>query len=184
MEIPDGRALVTNGDGSYPSGVYSRETFDPSRGISVELLASFPLTEFKGQTLGVAIIADPDSAALRAWDHTSLAGPVNSGGTACNANFPATEGGIGVLKFGVIGADGPWQFTQTAPPADFYRGGWHRIRLELTPDGRCALFVDGDLVVRTALAARVPGRVRVLIDGHSVGSRMLVREIDLWSGGR
>ena len=180
VRYDDRPALLPNGDGVFPSGVYSRALIPTARGLTVEYEARLPVTRFKLQSLGAALILWGPSPALEQWDHTSLAGPPNE--TLCRAHFPPGEGGGAMRRLGVEARNSTAAFTETPPPPAFYDGGWQRIRIEYTTDGRCALFVNDEFLVRTESVAAVPPMARVSIVGHSVGAELIMRGLRVTTG--
>lgn len=180
VQYDDRPALLPNGDGVYPSGVYSRALLPTARGLTVEYEARLPVTRFKLQTLGVALILWGPSPALEQWDHSSLAGPPHE--MVCRAHFPPGEGGSAMRRLGVEARNAAAAFTGSPPPPGFYDGGWQRVRIEYTTDGRCALFANDEFLVRTEAVAAVPPTVRVSIAGNSVGAELIMRGLRVTTG--
>ena len=178
-----GPAFSPNGDGVYPSGAYLDESLTTSRGLGVRFEIQVPVTKGKFQAITAGFYADPDVDSLAAWDHVTGAGPIPRA-SGCATGFPPNEGGFGALRFGIFSARDGTTYSERRPALDFYSARWHTIELQYTPDGRCSLRVDGEEVVRTAQAARVPRQVRFAISGHSKGARVLVRWLEIWEGVR
>lgn len=178
-----GPAFSPNGDGVYASGAYLDESVPTSRGVGVRFEIQVPVTKGKFQSISAGLYADPDADSLQAWDHVTGAGPIPRA-TGCATGFPPNEGGFGALRFGIFSARDGTTYSEREPARDFYSERWHTIELQYTPDGRCALWVDGEQVVRMDQPARVPARVRFAISGQSKGARVLVRGVEVWEGGR
>lgn len=176
-----GPAFSPNGDGVYVSGAYFDEPLTTSRGLGVRFEIQVPVTKWKFQSINAGFYADPDADSLRAWDHVTGSGPIPRA-AACASAFPTDEGGSGTLRFGLSSARDGVTYSERAPATDFYSERWHTIELLYASDGRCALWVDGEEVVRMDQPARVPERVRFAIAGHSKGARVLVRKVEIWEG--
>jgi hypothetical protein len=62
-------------------------------------------------------------------------------------------------------------------------GRWFTIRLQVFPDGRCGVAVDGKPIAGgETLALDRP--FRVVLHGKSVGTRVLVGPLEVWEGVR
>jgi len=61
-------------------------------------------------------------------------------------------------------------------------GGWHRLRVQLFPDGRCGFAVDGVPVWIAPEPVLLDAPLRILLQGRSHGTRMLVGPVALWTG--
>ena len=67
-------------------------------------------------------------------------------------------------------------------PADLPAGGWHTLRLQLFPDGRCGFAVDGTPVWVSPDPLPLDVPFRFLLHGRSHGTRMLVGPVEVWTG--
>ncbi len=182
VETSIGPALLPNGDGSYPSGAYLPLVIPSASGAGVEAMVSMPITRSQWQTLGLSLYPADGLARVRQWDH--ITGDVISAtGNTCWSAFPGDEGGRAteLAAYGGRGDDG----TFLAPPG-LYSGRWHRIRLQLLPDGRCALAIDGRPVgARRGRTPPSPSGVYVHIVGNSrFDGRLVVGPLEAWSGVR
>jgi hypothetical protein len=61
-------------------------------------------------------------------------------------------------------------------------GEWYTLDIQLFPDGRCGVAVDGSVVGITPPAMRGLDSVYVGILGNSVGTRMLVGRLEIDQG--
>lgn len=59
---------------------------------------------------------------------------------------------------------------------------WHRVRIQLYPDGTCGFALDGREVWRSHLPVPLSGRARVALIGKTVGTRVLVGEVRVGAG--
>lgn len=177
-----GRAFWNNGDSSYPSGAHSRRWFSARRGLGVEFQVSAPITMSQWQDIDVTLAAGIDSTALAQWDHKTNAPPMNRDyeRASCDVGMPAGEGptAMGRVSF----YSGGESSTLRAPA--LVNGSWHRVRLQIFPDGTCGMAVDGR-VVRILDSALPMDRPYVLmLLGKSVRTRILVGSLSVWEGVR
>ena len=176
-----GRALLPNGDGSYPSGAYSVDAFSASTGAGVEADVSLPITATQWQTLQVQLMSSSSLAAFRAWDHSNGPGP-----TADERCAVAVPGGEGAMALEDLQMDAGGTAATFAVPTGLFAGGWHRLRLQLLEDGRCVLAIDGHAFgVVTSRIQSLPSNVSINLVGHDrFGGRLVVGRLAAWSGVR
>jgi hypothetical protein len=183
-EGPGGvRAMWNRGDGVFASGVYSRGAYSAVDGVGVEASFSSPITARQWQTLVLQLDADLDSALLAPWDHRT--GPIPRrpvvGGTAirCSAGAPAGEG---TEWAGQIGFSAGQSSGLATLPSNYTAGRWYRVRVQLFPDGRCGVAVDGQSLWISRRPVATDRPFRVVLDGNSVGARMLFGPVEVWQG--
>lgn len=165
------------GDSTWHSGAYSRRQFDARRGLGLETTASIPVNALQWQFLNVQLDASlpPD---LGAWDHATGGLPLQLGGRprSCKLTYPLGDGFENLDRFGT--PEGPRQADST-----LRTGRWFTIRLQVFPDGRCGVAVDGKPIAGgETLALDRP--FRVVLHGKSVGTRVLVGPLEVWEGVR
>ena len=94
--------------------------------------------------------------------------------------YPGDEGFAGVERM-VTGGPSPGSFAiDPLQPT----GAWYRVRLQIFPDGTCGVAVNGRARWRSTSGAPPRERYRLVIGGNSVGSRMLVGPVEVWTGVR
>jgi hypothetical protein len=174
-------ALWNHGDSSFESGVYSRRAFAGAEGLGVEARVSARLTAVQWQTQTVSLESRLDSTRLAGWDHRNGAWPgqTETGNRVCTAGLPADEGARGMGRFGF--AAGAAAHAMVAP-ADMPTGGWQRLRVQLFPDGRCGFAVDGVPVWVSPEPILLDAPFRILLQGRSHGTRILVGPVEAWAG--
>jgi hypothetical protein len=60
---------------------------------------------------------------------------------------------------------------------------WVPLRLEVQPDGKARVFLNGSLVASPALLVRTgSGDWRVMLKGASVETELVVRNVSVWEG--
>jgi hypothetical protein len=175
-------ALWNHGDSSFESGVYSRRALDAAGGLGIEARVSNRLTAVQWQTQAVALDGRLDSARLAAWDHRTGGWPGQSDADGvCTITYPDGEGAGGVRRYGM--AAGLAAASVWAPP-DMAAGGWHTLRVQLFPDGRCGFAVDGVPVWISLEPVLLDAPFRILLQGRSHGTRVLVGPVEAWTGVR
>lgn len=174
-----GRSLANNGDGKFASGVLSRATYPTGRGIAIEADVSIPITLGQWQFLQFGLTTiDPvtlssDALASGAIDWSghrpqecAFAYPVNRQGPTYGDSVGALtrEGGAAVRA-----------------PEALRRGVPHRVRVQLLPDGRCAVALDGRAiaVAPNRLRARA---VHLVAAGSSYATSVLLGPITVRIG--
>ena len=181
--VRDGSAawFWNNGDHSYASGVYSKARYSMERGLGVEAVVRAPVTAPQWQVINLTLTADLDSARLAAWNHRDGAPPTQTptNSASCDAGVPAGEGPPAFQEVGLSS-----QGLAIRLPARWLDGTPHRVRVQIFPDGRCGLAVDGRAVAIVPGTLPVSARYLVMIAGNSVGSRMLVGPVTIWEGVR
>lgn len=176
------RVLEPRGDGKYGSGVYQHRPMLSRDGVGVDLRFRAPIARNKLENLMVMFHAAGDSAQLAQWDHRTTWPPI--GESVCGLGLPWTEGGAAFKRIAVASATGETKFGAEAPPPDLFSDVWHTLRLQLTPDGRCALYLDGVFIARTDAPAHVPPSVRLMITAASGAKPVVVGDIEVWEGVR
>lgn len=180
VATPRGPALLPNGDGSYPSGAFLKRTFASADGFGLEVELSTPITKSQWQTLSVEIFPREQLDAYRRWDLRT--GTVRDISPACDWSIPGGEGALAMDYFTVTA---PGDQQRVRQPAGLNRG-WHRLRLQLFADGRCAAALDGVPVGQTlpTMATR-PDSVLLVFAGHDrFDGRLVVGPLEAWTGVR
>ncbi|MBM3906992.1 MAG: AAA family ATPase [Gemmatimonadetes bacterium] len=182
VSTPRGPAFLPNGDGSYQSGAYSSVIIPSAMGAGLEALVSMPVTRLQWQSISLNFGRAETLAALRRWDHRTGDGTPGLF-QACWGTFPGDEGGR-ARKLAAVGEQG----TVIAIDVDttLYNGAWRRVRVQLLPDGRCAMAIDGVPVGVTRGSSPPPQNgVFLHIVGHSAfDGRLVIGPLEAWSGVR
>lgn len=182
VETTIGPAFLPNGDGSYPSGAYLPLVIPSVSGAGVEAMVSMPITRSQWQTLSVSFMTAEALPGLRRWDHLTGDAALPDGYT-CWTIFPGGEGGRATETAAYGGRQNDETFL--VPPG-LYNGRWHRIRLQLLPDGRCALAIDGRPIGarRGRTPAPASGVFLHVIGNSRFNGRLVVGPLEAWSGVR
>ncbi|MCC7001447.1 MAG: AAA family ATPase [Gemmatimonadaceae bacterium] len=177
-------AFLPNGDGTWESGAITRDSWPGSRGVGLDASVWLPISLPKFQRLTLDIAGAPTESDIERWQRVRPFGNVKIQ-TLCAVSFPGDEGAQAADIIYVYAGSMKNAFTHRLPNrATFYSARWHRVRLQLMPDGRCALWLDEQYIGSTPEARALPAQARVLIIGASVRTTIGVRDVEVWEGVR
>jgi len=184
VTAPDGRpAFLNGGDGSYTSGAYTRAHWDATDGIGVEVSASVRLSRGQGQVLTMDWVGGLDSLSLGGWDHLGGYMPLRGvlENRQCMTGYPSGEGPTGKVRFGHNA--GPWE---RLIPVDSSLADGHlfRIRLQIFPDGRCGLALDGHPISISDFALPMDLPFALRLGYASYQGQVLHGPLEVWLGVR
>jgi len=180
---PDGvRGLMNNGDGSFTSGVYSLVKYPTARGLAVDTWISNHLTLPQWQVVNVSLEDALTDTVLKVWDHGGGNMPRRSTDwPACSVAYPTTEGASYGDTLGLV-LDRPSSAVAVPAPRTFRSGAWFHVRLQIFPDGRCGVAING-VVAGRSQAGLIPDTTeRVVIYGNSAKTKVLVGPLTIRSG--
>lgn len=172
------RALNPNGDGKYASGIYLLRNLDPRDGLGVEFDTSLPLTALQWQELSLALLNGTAQSQFGGWDHRSGFAP-GAGQPFCSTTL-GQEGADNRMSVPIM-RDGYDEIRAPIQP-DVYSGRWVRVRLQLWPDGRCGLSLDGRPLLLSDAPARLDSAMVVYLVGHSHKTNVAVGGLTVWTG--
>lgn len=175
-----GHAFLNNGDESFFSGAYTSRPFDTRGGLWVDAELSTPITTSESSQGVVLWLFDiVDSTAWALWDHVTGDGPAGVSSPGWAFRYPQ---GVGGKHFGeqfvINAASGSHLFS--APP-HLRSGRAFRLTMQIFPDGRCGLAIDGK-VVWVGPADFFEPAVRLMLAGNSVGTNVLVGHLRILTG--
>ena len=173
-------AFFNNGDAAFSSGAYTHSDWNVQNGLGLEGLLSTRVTGTGRQTMLLALTSWFDSTAIAAWDSRSGHIPgrdTNGGGRSCGVTAPDWTSVDHLLEAG-----GERKVVADSP--SLASDAWYTVRLQIFPDGTCGLAINGRPVGRTTARIPLDLRYRVLTEGRSVGTQLLVGPLDVWTGVR
>ena len=177
-------AFTTAGDGVFHSGAFTRQAFPIADGLNLSATISTPITLGQWQDIEIALYGGIDTARVRTW-HSDAGYLWNEGRITptelrCGVKYPS--GPEGTHYADVIRIDGtPGARSIDAPPR--LRGGrLTRLTLQLLPDGRCGVALDGSVIGVTEAYAATPISMRLLLVGNSYRTKVLIGPILLRRG--
>jgi hypothetical protein len=176
--------FLNNGDGSFSSGALSVEGWDPRGGLGLEVRLSTPATLTQFQTLTAALSRAPRPDLRMPFDTTL--GALDAGippelRHECMLGYPGGEGGLSVRQIVLLG--GSTLAPATVQVGRWIRSGeWWTARLQLLPDGRCGLAVNGVPVWLSRDGLELNGRWRISLGMSSYQAHMLHGPLVVWQG--
>ena len=176
------QGLNNGGDGKYISGVFGGDTLSGSLGIGVEAMVSAKVTRPQWQAQSVAIMSTRNRD-ITGWDRVSGSpGRTQVGSEFCAAGYPAGEGLAAIRE---VYLHGPGPGRRLPVGEGWSRGDWHRVTVQLFPDGSCGYAVDGRAVWRTRTQASPAVHYRIWLAGNSAGTDQIrVGRVEAWLGVR
>lgn len=171
-----GHVLIPNGDASFSSGVMSRTTIDGSRGLGLEARVSHPLTALQWQRVTLSLDPNVDSLELARWDRRT-GSPLSRPGPAasCHITLPSGEGPDARRRANLAGV------RDALIPTGLLSGAPFLVRLQVFPDGRCGVAINGKPIGVVETPHRSSG-YRIRVEGAMVGTRIAVGPVDVWTG--
>jgi hypothetical protein len=176
------RAFANGGDGVFQSMAVSRQAFRAERGLGLEVRVSTPVTRLKWQRLRTLLVAGVDTAALRAGDQRKAAPSGERWRTLCGTTFP--QSGPPSRRMAMFGGSS-WENVSLGEGSEVLSSGaWWTLRLQLLPDGRCGVAVNGRVVWLAQDPGLLTDEVRVRLGDESVGTDLLHGPLTVWTGVR
>jgi DNA-binding SARP family transcriptional activator len=177
-----GKALLNNGDGDYLSGVYTPEALDARHGIALDAVVRMRVTRPQWQLIQIGLIGVSDLARLsRNWDHVTgyLTSRRNFDSFGCFAEYPQGEGPTAAESMGPVG---PLSRRPGARLPDIGLDIPTHIRLQVFPDGRCGVAVNGVPLFESERRIPHPDSMIVVLQGNSVATKVLVGKVSVRKG--
>jgi hypothetical protein len=176
--IAGGRpALLPSGDSSFTSGVHSTRAFAVDQGIGARFLARAEQTLGHWQFINVDF-ATYDSLSLARWDHVTGA---ISGGTRAFCEFATASGETYPASKRMLLSAGS-QIRRVPADRAVLRGAWVSVAIQVFPDGRCGIALDGKPMLLTERVFDPSAKVTLTISSQSVRTDAAVGPLQLWRG--
>ncbi len=179
----DTAAFHNRGDGSFPSGAFTRAHWTAEGGLGMEAMLSWRITRGQWQVGDVGLIGGLDSALAGDWDFVTNAMPNidDIQLRTCAIAYPDGEGPLGRRRVS-IGAGSSGRHV----PVDstLGNGTWRRVRIQIFEDGRCGFALDGRplWLSRWPVPVALPFAIR--LGQSSAGTEILHGPIVVWRGVR
>lgn len=177
-----GPSFLNNGDGTYFSGAYLRTPFDGRKGLALDAVIRINVTRPQWQYMEINIEQMPNPALLETlWNHVTgyLPAQFRPLATGCSASYPRGEGRAAALT---IGGGGELPRRPGATRPDIANGVPTRVRLQIFPDGRCGVAVDGAALGVSVARLSALDSLFVVLQGSSLETRALVGALRLRTG--
>jgi hypothetical protein len=172
-----GAALFAASDGSFLSGIHTARRMPLRDGLAVEAVVSdsFQLMQWRDVQVGIVDYAE---RVMAAWDHAANPVPYEPPRAQCAAAYPAGEG--------VWAGDSAIFNSSSEPHAELADPAWSRgqpfvIRVQVFPDGRCGVAIDGRARWISAPEAWSDSAY-VDLRSNAWRTRALVGHVTVWTG--
>lgn len=174
------------GDGTHISTAVFRQSFTARDGLGVEVRMHTPVTEPGNQRARVVLTAGVDTLRLQRADPLGQSPPLGSPDVSCAVAFPGGAGGSGVgLTMSVSGGGVAGTFASLGALTDtLAAGGWWRLRIQILPDGRCGVAVNGRVVWLSADPISLDRPLWLRLGDNSEGTQLLHGPLEVWTGVR
>lgn len=176
-------AFWNRGDGNYSSMVVLRRGFSAAQGLGAEVRLSTPLGRSSWQRARTLLVAGVDTAAFQ--DADPLKAPPSPGRSdaICGANYPGGSGRYGRGRLDLFG--GITQGLSLGPLAEtLASGAWWTLRIQILPDGRCGVAINGQVLWLSPEPIPLDGEFRLRLGDESAGTRLLHGPLQVWTGVR
>jgi DNA-binding SARP family transcriptional activator len=176
------RGIWSRGDGVYPSFVLQRTSWPATRGLGVDVLIATPITSVRAQRLKTALVADVDTAALLRGDPRGAPASLGRSDALCGVTFPGFAA-WGATRIALTsGASKEIDLQQGAQP--LRSGAWWSLRIQIFPDGRCGVAVNGQALWISPEPLAIDGQFRLHLGDEALGAQLLHGPVTMWTGVR
>jgi DNA-binding SARP family transcriptional activator len=177
-----GPSFWNNGNGTYFSGAYLRTpALDARDGLALDAVLRMHITRQQWQYFNLGFVQILDMLQLRkSWNHTSGYMPAQFlSSNGCLLSYPDGEGPTGAQRLNPGRVELRRQPGASLPPLAL--GVPTHVRVQIMPDGRCGIAIDGIPVFLGAPLAELDS-LHVLTEGSSVDTRILIGPLKVRRG--
>ena len=175
------RGFWNHGDGIYPSFGTLRQALSARNGLGAELRLSTPFTAFKWQRLSVLLYASGDTTALVRADQSKSPPALGPAAIWCGLDMPGDGKWAADRVFFPSAIQG---LSLGAEAAAIRSGQWWTLRLQILPDGRCGVALNGRVLGVSSEPLPLDGEFRLHLGNESAGTQLLVGPTQVWTGVR
>ena len=174
--------LTNGGDASYTSGLMSAAWYPVHGGFGVESEVVLPITRAYGQQQSIGLVSRR-MFHYDAWDRRTGSPSMNLAAEAeqCAMVYPGREGFTGLSQVVLI-AGGEEHHVEV--DSSWRTGRRHHMLLQVFPDGTCGFAIDAVPVWRSTRRVPLDVPYRLVLEGKSEGTQLLVGTVRAWSGAR
>jgi hypothetical protein len=146
-----------------------------SDGAALDAEVSLRLTKPQWQSVGIGF----EDMNPFAWSANELEQGRPNSLSACVVTFPAGENRVWADSVRITAL--PEQ-VRVGSPAGAHEGIWWRLRVQLLPDGRCGVALNGVPVFISGGSVGLGANARIHVSGNSHQTDALVGRLTLWRG--
>lgn len=176
------RAFWNHGDGVFSSYGVLRHSYSARQGLGTEVRVSTPTTGNSWQRLRLSLVAGLDTALLVSGDQRKAPASTGDVDAICTVGFPGP--GRWAKNQIAVTASTTHRLDLTPIVSTATTGAWWTIRLQILPDGRCGLAINGRPLWISADALSLDREYRVRLGDESVDAKLLHGPLQLWVGVR
>jgi hypothetical protein len=174
----------SQGDYTHISTAVLRMPFIASDGLGVELLMHTTVTDLSHQRARVQFAAGIDTLLLLRADQLGPPPRLGDTNAACSAAFPGSMADGLKHTLDVLAGDTNAESLPIAMGAELAASGWWRLRMQVLPDGRCGVAVNGKVVWLSSDAIALDRPLWLRLGDRSAGTRLLHGPMEVWTGVR
>lgn len=178
------RAFWNRGDGIYVSTGILRRAFGAGDGLGVEVRMSTPVTRSDWLRARVALVAGLDTASLLGANQRGAAPSLGDVDRYCGAAYPGGMGDFGARSLFLESAGGGGRLDLGPDAALLRSGAWWTLRVQVLPDGRCGVALNGRPVWISSQPIRLDRPLWLRIGDESASARLLHGPLTIWTGVR
>ncbi len=171
--------LHPGGDGSYPSGLYTRRAITAPRGLELEAAISVPITLPYWQSVNLELVPEQLVSGMQTWNHTT--GTWNTAQTPRRYQtafqYPVLESPTRAMSFNLGGGGTSERYIVSPAMGD---GRDVALRMTLGVDSLVTVFINGQQYAQRRYLPTPTGRYHLMITGHSVETAVRVRRLRVW----
>ncbi|MES2125589.1 MAG: AAA family ATPase, partial [Gemmatimonadota bacterium] len=177
------RAFWNRGDGTYPSMALSRQALSVKNGAGIEVQVSSPLTRQTWQHARAYLVGGIDTTAYRGADQKKGPPSLGRSDAVCGVSYPAESGEYGRGRLAINA--GVAAVVDLGDVSKAMRDGtpW-TLRLQVLPDGRCGVAVNGRVVFLSTESILLDPEYRVRLGDESAEGKLLHGPVRVWTGVR
>lgn len=176
------RGVWSRGDGVYPSMAILRDALWARDGLGLEVRISTPLTLAQHQRLKVMLLAGLDPQLFATADQQKAPPTVGTSVSMCGVVFPQ-EGRWGSTRIALYGGISE-RIDLGAEGAVLRTGAWWTLRVQILPDGRCGIAINGRVLRLSKEPVPLDGAYRVWLGDESADVKLLHGPMQVWTGVR
>jgi hypothetical protein len=171
-----GAVMLPNGDGSFVSGVMSKEGFSGEDGLAARMRFSARIVDSQWQAIGITFVEEEPN---REWmTHPGdAATPVEH--PRCGFGAPAGEDPH-LRHYSTLQDGGTMRTFAVAP--SMTSGEPVELLLQVFPDGSCGLALDGKPLIHVSSGRPLSRNLRLILFDQAKNTRIAIGAVDLFRG--